>query len=362
MELLLLSLLHLADSNHRFDKTYWDLPYNNFNYSYIDVAVDQYGYCTLSFDRFGIGNSSHADPYDVVQAPAEISAMYQLNSMLRIGTLPTVDHAFNESGTIVNVGHSFGSQQSYALAAAYPDITDALILTGFSFNASALLSTIASFNTKIARLNQPLRFGSTNAAVAIDTLAAATNGSDFSIENAMSAISSLNLTTQDYAYILQSTEIWDMIAGYNMMPAPIPQDLPMGYLTWSDAQVNQYNFVYPPGADTNIIYYSEQNKQPFTVGELLTLGGAPATSPFTGPVQVVTGRQDAIYCSGDCLATGDPAVPNIPASIGAYLPESSNFTTYIPEDVGHGLNVHYNARMSYEAIQKFLMANGIVPS
>ena len=278
-----------------------------------------------------------------------------------MGTLPTVDHAFNESGTIVNVGHSFGSQQSYALAALYPDITDALILTGFSFNASALLSTIASFNTKIARLNQPARFGSTNAAVVIDTLVAAANGSDYSMRSAMSALSSLNLTIQDVTYIAQSTEIWDIIAGYNMMPAPIPQDLPTGYLTWSDAQVNQYNFIFPAGADTDIIYYSEQNKQPFTVGELLTLGGAPPVSPFTGPVQVVTGRQDAIYCSGDCLATGDPAITNIPAGVGAYLPNSSNFTTYIPEDVGHGLNLHYNAIMSYEAIQEFLIANGIVP-
>jgi len=355
-------LLHPANLNPRFDKTYWDLPYNNFNYSYIDVAVDQYGYCTLSYDRFGIGNSSHADPYTVVQAPAEISALYQLNSMLRMGTLPTVPHAFNESGTIVNVGHSFGSQQSYALAAMYPNVTDALILTGFSFNGSALLPTVAGFNAKIARLNQPLRFGSTDAAVAIDALSMISNGSGISVPKAMSALGSLNLTTQDYTNLLQSTEIWDLIAGYNMMPAPIPQDLPTGYLTWSDAQNSQYDFIYPPGVDTNIFYYAEQSKQPFTVGELLTLGGTPATSPFAGPVQVVTGRQDSIYCAGDCLATGDPAMPNIPAGVGKYLPKSSNFSTYIPEDVGHGLNLHYGAKATYQEIQGFLEANGIMAS
>ena len=163
-------------------------------------------------------------------------------------------------------------------------------------------------------------------------------------------------------YILQSTEIWDIIAGYNKMPVSIPQDLPTGFLTWSDAQVNQYNFIYPVGADENIIHYSEENKQPYTIGELLTLGTAPAVSPCTGPVQVVTGRQDAIYCSGDCLATGDPAVPNIPVVVGEHLPESSNFRTFIPEDVGYGLNLHYNAVMTYEAIQEFLEANNIVPS
>lgn len=357
-----ISYEHSADPNHRFDKAYWDLPYNNFNYSYIDVAVDQYGYCTLSYDRFGIGNSSHADPYNVVQAPAEVSALYRLNSMLRMGNLPTVDHAFNESGTIVNVGHSFGSQQSYTLAAMYPNITDALILTGFSFNGSGLPATAVGFNAKIARLNQPLRFGGTNAAVAVDTLAMSANGNSISISDAMSALGALNLTSQDYLNILRSTEIWDLVAGYDMAPAPIPQDYPTGYLSWSDAQNNQFNFFHSPGADTNIIYYAEQNKQPFTVGELLTLGGAPVTSPFAGPVQVVTGRQDSPYCSGDCLATGDPAMPNIPAGVKMYLPESSNFTTYIPEDVGHGLNLHYNAVMAYREIQEFLKANDITPS
>lgn len=353
---------HLIDRNLRFDKAYWDLPYNDFNYSYIDVAVDQYGYCTLSYDRFGIGNSSQADPYDVVQAPAEVSALYQLNLMLRMGTLPTVDQAFNESGTIVNVGHSFGSQQSYMLAAMYPNITDALILTGFSFNGSALRQTIAGFNTKIARLNQPLRFGSTSAAVAIDILTEAANGSSLPIPSAIRALSSLNLTSEDFTNILQTTEIWDLIAGFNAMPAPIPQNLSTGYLTWSDAQNNQLNFIYTPGVDIDVVYYAEQNKQPFTVGELLTLGGMAQTSPFAGPVHVVTGRQDTIYCAGDCLATGDPAMPNILAAVGMYVPESSNFTTYVPEDVGHALNLHYNAMMAYEEIQEFLMANGFTPS
>lgn len=33
------------------------------------------------------------------------------------------------------------------------------------------------------------------------------------------------------------------------------------------------------------------SKQPFTEGEILTFGGMPVTSHFTGPVKVVTGRQ-----------------------------------------------------------------------
>lgn len=49
-----------------------------------------------------------------------------------------------------------------------PKITDALILTSFSFNGTGFPTAIVGFNAKIACLSQPLRFGSTNAAVAIE--------------------------------------------------------------------------------------------------------------------------------------------------------------------------------------------------
>lgn len=94
--------------------SYWDLPYNSFNYSYIDVAVDQYGFSTLSIDRLGIGNSSIADPLSIVQIPAELSAIYELTKMLRCGSLPHVPKAFSK---IVHVGHSLGSILTYNLAA-----------------------------------------------------------------------------------------------------------------------------------------------------------------------------------------------------------------------------------------------------
>lgn len=143
-------------ANDALTYRYWDLPYNNYNYSYTDVAVDQYGFCTLAIDRLGIGNSSIADPLAVIQAPAELSAIYEITKMLRAGTLPQVSHAFDK---VVHVGHSFGSALSFTLAAMYPNVTDGLILTGFSGNGSYLNQFVASLDTKLARLNQPLRFG-----------------------------------------------------------------------------------------------------------------------------------------------------------------------------------------------------------
>ena len=46
-----------------FDKTYWDLEYGSYNYSYVNMALDA-GYSTLAIDRLGIGNSSHGDPFN----------------------------------------------------------------------------------------------------------------------------------------------------------------------------------------------------------------------------------------------------------------------------------------------------------
>lgn len=138
-----------------FDKSYWDLPYNNFSYSYTDVALAN-GYHTVAIDRFGIGNSSHADPLNVVQAQAEISALREITTALRNGSFPSVDTSFEK---IVHVGHSFGSAQTYAFSAMYPNETDGIALTGFSLNSTWVAQTLAGWNLHLARLNQPLRFG-----------------------------------------------------------------------------------------------------------------------------------------------------------------------------------------------------------
>lgn len=80
---------------------YWDLSYNNFNYSYVDVATDGYKYCTLAYDRLGIGNSSHGEPLDEIQASLEVAALAELTMMLRDGTFPGVNQTF---GKVTHVG------------------------------------------------------------------------------------------------------------------------------------------------------------------------------------------------------------------------------------------------------------------
>ncbi|KAL9108106.1 MAG: hypothetical protein Q9227_007081 [Pyrenula ochraceoflavens] len=328
-----------------FDKTYWDLPFDNYAYSYVDAAVDSFGYSTLSYDRFGIGNSSHADPVNVVQAPAEISALYQINTALRNGSLPAGIPPFK---SVVNVGHSYGSQQSYQLATMYPESTDAIILQGFSVNGSYLPVTTASFNFKLARLNQPIRFG---------------NGGSMQdlVDAALNFVSQASGDSSVSQEIVNTTAIWDLVAGYDGAPPPIGQDLPPNYLTWSDAGANQFNFLYPTAFDPAILYYAEANKQPATAGEFLTLGPAPVISPFKGPVQILTGQQDAIYCGGDCTNTGLPNVTSIPAAAEQYFPTAKTFEAYLQPNTGHAVNLHYNSSAAYNVMNQFLIDNGIAP-
>jgi pimeloyl-ACP methyl ester carboxylesterase len=118
-----------------FDRSYWDLPFNSGNYSYSKVATDEYGYATFSWDRLGIGMSSHGDPVQEIQALLEVDGLRALTQALRSGAIEGIDTPFDK---VVHVGHSFGSAHTYALTAMYPTISDGIALTGFAQNGSFL--------------------------------------------------------------------------------------------------------------------------------------------------------------------------------------------------------------------------------
>jgi hypothetical protein len=134
-----------------FNQSYWDFMEG---YSFIDVAAKA-GYPTFSHDRLGVGASDHPDPIHIVQAPIQVEIIHSLVNLLRGGKL--AGQIFKD---VVGVGHSFGSIQSVGVVAKYPKDFDAVVLTGFSTNASALSLTFADFNSAIANQNQPDRFGS----------------------------------------------------------------------------------------------------------------------------------------------------------------------------------------------------------
>jgi pimeloyl-ACP methyl ester carboxylesterase len=332
---------------------YWDLPYNNYNYSYVETGVRN-GYATLAIDRLGIGNSSHGDPFNTIQAQAEVEALHEITQKLRRGAIQGISHRFSK---IVHVGHSFGSIQSFWLSSLYPNSTDGLVLTGWSGNASFLGASFAAFGLHSARLNQPLRFGNSSNEKIRKTLAPYASGEALvrGVQKYLQS-QSIHLSTQEIWNDIATTEIGNLITGYNTTAAPL--DYPPGYLTTSSLTSTHYVFLLRGFYDVELARITEVIKQPVTVGELLTEGSAPATSSFSGPVFVFTGEQDQPVCGGDCFATGTSA-PNIPAEASHMFPDSETFDVYIHPNTAHGITTHYNATAGYEVIQDWLKAHGL---
>ena len=339
-----------------FDKSYWDLPYNNYYYSYVDVAIAN-GFHTVSIDRFGIGNSSHADPLNVVQAPAEVSALYEITNMLRAGSFPSVSTKFQKA---VHVGHSFGSAQTYLLTALHPTVSDGIVLTGFSMNGTWLAETLADWNLHLARLNQPLRFGNQTLKVPSGgwgQWAQYIKGSFMNTCEMGLGYVGIDLSSSDIWQEIATTEVGDIINGWNKTVVPL--NYPNGYLTWSDFTSNVFAFLLPNYFDIGIGIFGEMTKQPVTPGEIFTLAnGAPMLNPFKGPVQVFTGDNDNIYCGGDCSNTGGVGA-SIPAAVSKNFPNASAFEAYIQPHTGHGINFHYNSTAGYEVMQNWFTSHGL---
>lgn len=135
-----------------FDRSYWDLSFNNYNYSYVAEAVDTYKFSTLSYDRPGIGQSTHGEPVNEIQALLEVDALRALTQALKAGKIPGVA----KPKKTVHVGHSFGSEHTYALTAMYPGISDGIALTGFSQNGSFVPYFALGGNFVQANLNPAL--------------------------------------------------------------------------------------------------------------------------------------------------------------------------------------------------------------
>ncbi|KAM0206416.1 hypothetical protein ACHAPA_003612 [Fusarium lateritium] len=135
-----------------FDRSYWDFPYNGYNYSYVARAVDEHGYSTLTWDRLGVGASSKGDPLNEIQAFIEIAAAKALTTKAREGSIPGVSCAYSKT---IHIGHSFGSVISYALANESPELTDAIVLTGFS-QSPAYMSLFVVSNNFIPITDTPL--------------------------------------------------------------------------------------------------------------------------------------------------------------------------------------------------------------
>lgn len=143
--------------------------------------------------------------------------------------------------------------------------------------------------------------------------------------------------------IIDTYGLGDLVTGLTVTPEPTSQYTQGGYLTWASSTNNQFVFLLPGHFDPSILKFGESNKQPYTYGELLSMLGLPpmGAPAFKGPVLVLTGEQDLIFCAGNCTATGTSGLPNLPAGLAGAFPNASNFEAYIQKNTGHGFNLHY---------------------
>lgn len=217
-----------------FDRSYWDFPFNNYNYSYVNAALDR-GYSTFAFDRPGVGASatststgSPLDPVNEVQTFLEVAALWELTNCLRNGNATSEIKPVYQR--IVHVGHSFGSALTYGITALDFTVSDGIALTGFSQNGSFVPSFVLGGN-----------------------------------------------------FVPATSDNCD-------------QNYPAGYVAVGSPAGVQTNFFAPGNFDPAIVEPAFRAQQPVSVGEWLTLAGpVSTTNSFAGPVLIVTGGKP-LFC------------------------------------------------------------------
>ena len=133
--------------------------------------------------------------------------------------------------------------------------------------------------------------------------------------------------------------------------------LPLGYLTFS-SQTGRRNYLWGGGESYDqAIFLQDFNNQDVTgFGELLSItAGLKAAPAYTGPVAVITGERDEVFCFGGQCGMGASSPQ---AQSCSFFPKSSNCTYYIPLETGHMINLHYTAQQSFRNAHDFLAQQG----
>jgi pimeloyl-ACP methyl ester carboxylesterase len=143
------------------------------------------------------------------------------------------------------------------------------------------------------------------------------------------------------------------------------------YLTWVDAFANAATFYYPNSYDKEVLWYTEDVKQPLAAIELLTIGALRFNAPnFAGPVvvssdlqivikkethchQVISGEFDLAVCGRDCNGLLEQGIKE------AYFPNATDFQGIVHPGVGHGINFSYNATGAYVVMINYLKKQGL---
>lgn len=196
---------------------------------------------------------------------------------------------------IVGIGHSYGSVQTQAVSAATPELYDAVILQGFSANATFLPRYLEAAAYSIAR---------------------------------------------------------------DVLPDHL-SNKPTTWLATGSIASDQQGFFYFPYYSQASFDLARKTEQPVTLGSLFTVGVSAMPAPgFSKPVQVVTGAKDFIFTGSNAYAGANGMSIPAEVGPMLY-PNSKGFETYIPANTGHAVNQHYSAAATYEKMLDFISRNNL---
>jgi pimeloyl-ACP methyl ester carboxylesterase len=286
-----------------FDRSYWDFPFNNYNYSYVARAVDEHGYSTLTWDRLGVGASSKGDPLNEIQVYLEIAALKALTTKAREGSLG-VGCKYSK---VAHLGHSFGSVITYALANESPELTDAIVLTGFS-QATAYLGLFAV-------------------------------GSNF--------------------VPITATPLADKYpAGYVGVSSTV--GIQINFFAEGDFDPKMLEVAYEKGQPVSpgelLTLGAPAGKNNTYTGPVQIVTGCRLTSLCTNRIMLIAAARDVPFCGDNCYSTisVDEKLPSLLDISRQFFTQASRFNTTVVPGAGHGLNFGYSHTVTYDSILEFL--------
>jgi pimeloyl-ACP methyl ester carboxylesterase len=268
-------LVHGLNYSH----LYWDFPFQPDHYSYVHAA-NRAGYATFNLDRIGVSRSSHPASADVT-LESNAYTIHQVVTALRGGAI-----ARRAFGTVVLVGHSYGSEIAKLEASIYRDV-DALILTGNAHTISP------SAQGRLAQLGQPV----------------------------------------------------DQVP---RLAAEIPHG-DSGYVTVQDATRPEVMYEMT-NADPRVVALDIATKETNTLAEIFTIGDAHpprVTEQIRVPILIADGANDKLACAPD--ATDCSSAATLAAAEQTFYPHAHVDAIVIPH-AGHVINLHRNAELAYHAM------------
>jgi pimeloyl-ACP methyl ester carboxylesterase len=130
-----------------------------------------------------------------------------------------------------------------------------------------------------------------------------------------------------------------------------------GYQATFNATNRQGVLYGPVGTfDSEVFSLDFRTQDTITVGQAATIGMGFQTGPnYTGPVHIISGAKDAVFCNdADC---GSGATSQLGAT-AKFFPASSSFSYYAVPDTGHDINLQYSARESFNDAHTWLQKQG----